>query len=90
MQDKADERVIKRIIEDFPFRRQKDQKEKLARYIIAVPGASKAEIQELTGISQPTIREIQEKYSELDLNQKALFIKYFAEKSSDLEFLEDK
>lgn len=73
--DESDEESLyQSIINDFPFRRQNDQAEKLAEYIIEAPGSNKIEIQEKTGISQPTIREIQKEYSELETEEKILLV----------------
>lgn len=79
MNEFSNERNMDSIIEDFPFNRQSDQKDKLARYFMCSAGMNKMDIQEKTGISQPTIRKIQKQYMNLSERQRAYLVKNMAE-----------
>lgn len=67
------------IIEDFPFNRHSDQMAKLAKYFVCSAGMNKIDIQEETGISQPTIRKIQEQCMNLSEKKRAYLVKNMAE-----------
>jgi predicted transcriptional regulator len=79
MSPDSDTEKLENIIQDFPFRRQKSQKEKLARFLISEIGLSKLDTQKETGISQPTIRQIQESYNQLDEESKLILIEKLVE-----------
>lgn len=66
--------VLDDILEKFPFRRNNNQTQKLAKYLELAPGHGIREIADKTGMSPTTVRKIRKAYAELPAEEKAVFL----------------